>query len=587
MGSSRSRSMVCRGRAWLDRIAAIIFIAACSSLNAVQAQADDPSFRESQISEQLAAGEFGPALESIARLPDSRSRDAWYQRTAAAQLRGGARRAALDTVAAIGSDTLRSQAYANIGAAPLGNPRGGGAMADFDTLIELITSTVSPDSWDAVGGPGAIEPFPTGVLVDPSGLMKEIDLSDSTSLAEVRSTARRLGENRDARRPSGLRKVSLPRLEREAQRLWALGKPPDASMRVLAGLRHVRFVLLFPESGDLVLAGPAGDWITGADGRLVAPDDGRPVLQLDDLVVLLRNAFSADRGQFGCSIVPRAANLASVQDFLKSSAARPLKPSERNRWMAELRSRLGRQDIRIHGIDPRSRVARIIVEADYHMKLIGMGLQEGTLGVSSYLDSVQSNPDGSLPPLDVLRWWFTLNYDPLRTTNDRDAFELLGPGVRVQSENELLTERGQRVHTGKSDEINQKFAHDFTQHFADLAVKYPIYAELRSVFDLAMIAGLIRSEQLAERIDWHLPFFADDGKYQVDFGTAPLEVDSVVNYRLMNQRQLVVGVSGGVTVQTAAWCSASRITADDYGHLRTERNGAEPQALPPDAWWWD
>ena len=36
-------------------------------------------------------------------------------------------------------------------------------MADFDTLIELITSTIAPDTWDAVGGPGAIESFPTNL----------------------------------------------------------------------------------------------------------------------------------------------------------------------------------------------------------------------------------------------------------------------------------------------------------------------------------------------------------------------------------------------------------------------------------------
>ena len=40
---------------------------------------------------------------------------------------------------------------------------GGAAMADFDTLIELITSTIAPDSWDEVGGAGAIEPFPVNL----------------------------------------------------------------------------------------------------------------------------------------------------------------------------------------------------------------------------------------------------------------------------------------------------------------------------------------------------------------------------------------------------------------------------------------
>lgn len=40
---------------------------------------------------------------------------------------------------------------------------GGAAMADFDTLMELITSTIAPDSWDEVGGAGAIEPFPVNL----------------------------------------------------------------------------------------------------------------------------------------------------------------------------------------------------------------------------------------------------------------------------------------------------------------------------------------------------------------------------------------------------------------------------------------
>lgn len=40
---------------------------------------------------------------------------------------------------------------------------GGGANADFDSLIDLITSTVAPQSWEDVGGSGAIESFPTNL----------------------------------------------------------------------------------------------------------------------------------------------------------------------------------------------------------------------------------------------------------------------------------------------------------------------------------------------------------------------------------------------------------------------------------------
>ncbi|HUG70043.1 MAG TPA: hypothetical protein VMM76_19995, partial [Pirellulaceae bacterium] len=40
---------------------------------------------------------------------------------------------------------------------------GGAALADFDTLINLITSTIMPDTWEELGGSGAIEPFPTNL----------------------------------------------------------------------------------------------------------------------------------------------------------------------------------------------------------------------------------------------------------------------------------------------------------------------------------------------------------------------------------------------------------------------------------------
>jgi general secretion pathway protein D len=40
---------------------------------------------------------------------------------------------------------------------------GGATQADFDSLIELITSTVKPTSWDTVGGPGSIAGFETNL----------------------------------------------------------------------------------------------------------------------------------------------------------------------------------------------------------------------------------------------------------------------------------------------------------------------------------------------------------------------------------------------------------------------------------------
>jgi len=40
---------------------------------------------------------------------------------------------------------------------------GGGVMADFDSLITLITTTVQPDTWEDVGGPGTVAEFETNL----------------------------------------------------------------------------------------------------------------------------------------------------------------------------------------------------------------------------------------------------------------------------------------------------------------------------------------------------------------------------------------------------------------------------------------
>ncbi|HEV3026900.1 MAG TPA: hypothetical protein VG457_04965, partial [Planctomycetota bacterium] len=40
-------------------------------------------------------------------------------------------------------------------------PRGGGAQADFNSLMNLITTTIQPDSWDEVNGPGSVMSYRT------------------------------------------------------------------------------------------------------------------------------------------------------------------------------------------------------------------------------------------------------------------------------------------------------------------------------------------------------------------------------------------------------------------------------------------
>ncbi len=544
-----------------------------------------------QINAHLDAGEFGPALALARALPDPAQRDRMLAAIANAQAGGGAQNAALGTVGSMTDDRLRSGAVDQIGGQLVrGWPaRGGATQADFDTLIDLVTSTIAPQSWDTVGGPGAIDSFPGGVYVDTGGLMRRIAIADGgRNLAFVRQAARQSCGNQDVRKKSTLRKVSLVRLEKQLQMRGALGKPPTETMRTLGGLQKVQYVFIYPETRDIVIAGPAGDWTADAEGRKVSVDTARPVLHLDDFVVVLRNALS-NGGRFTCSITPRRQNLAAAQAFLNESAKNTLREGRRARetWLRKVRDHVGKQEIEVQGIDPGTRAARVIVEADYRMKLVGMGLEEGVFGVTSYLDSIVVPAGSAPPPMSVLRWWFTMDYSALQATPARDAFELKGQGVKVLSENEMLTERGDRIHTGKSDELNEQFAHSFTKHFPALAAKYPIYTELQNVFDLALVAALIAAEDLPGQVGWHLVHFGDPERYHVETGPAPTDVETVINHRLIHGKHILAGISGGVSVDPSKFVQKPAIKVDDYGTLQAERAGSIPKDLPHDAWWWD
>jgi hypothetical protein len=554
-------------------------LALAATLAARQATADEPD--ASALQAQLAAGEFGPAIRDAGAIGDARLRDCWLGQIAGAQARAGATSASLNTMQDINSDQVRDAAINEM--VPGGQ---GGQQVNFQQLIDLITATIAPTTWDEVGGPGAIHEFRGGVYVDAQGVLRrKLREEKDGGLAVERLKAIEAGENTNVRSQSVLRKVSLTRLEKQIQLRMAAGRRPTDEMLALAGLEKIKYVMVYPETGDLVLAGPAGDWKPDGEGRLVSQVTGRPVLQLDDVVVVLRHMTRQPEAKFGCSINPREEALAKTKAFLTESAKSPLKEGTRDRWLKQLRDRMGQQDVVVDGIDPHTRVAQVLVEADYRMKLVGMGLEPGVVGVRSYLNMIEVPRGKAPPPLDVLRWWFTLNYDDIRASESHDVFELRGQGVQVLSENELLTAMGKREHPGTSEPLNQEFAQSFTQHFGALAAKYPVYADLQNLFDLALVGALVKSEDLTNKLGWHMTCFGKS--YPVSYNPAPKTVETVINHRVINQKHVVAGVSGGVSVNPWKYVSPGSVQVDKYGKLKAEHSSSVPKELPRDAWWWD
>jgi hypothetical protein len=347
-------------------------------------------------------------------------------------------------------------------------------------------------------------------------------------------------------------------------------------MLPLAGLQRIQYVLINPKTNHLILAGPAGDWQVDPSGIIVSTETGHPVVRLDDLLTLWRRQNTG--AAFGCSITPRQQALAETQEYLNRTANQAIEPSNRKDWLTGLRDSLGKQDVEFFGTTPDSHMARVLLVADYHMKLIGMGLADGVDGVSSYLDTVQLAADGSAPPMSVLRWWFTLTERPIKANTTRDAFEIPNGGVQVLSENELLAARGQRIHTNQSDDLNRRFAESFTEHFAQIADKYPVYGELQNIFDLALVLALVEREQLVGRSGWQPALLEDAASLRLPRMAVPREVETVINHRVIKKKHVVAGISGGV------WVDAPR-------QLKLETDEKVAVGLKDDApseqWWWD
>ncbi len=569
-----------KSRRFLQGRRVIVTSLACLAI-AVSNQAvaaGDAELRQN-VAAHLAAGEFGLAHELAATAPDH-IRPELLQGVVTAQAAAGE----FEIARAI-NNKLPRENQGNMGPdIAESEALGGGVVIDFQAIIDLIQAQTNGEWVDIDGIGGEIDEFQAGVRVDPLGRLSLVSRADQSGrVAELADEARAAAINEDMAQASELRMVSLTRLEREVADRLARGEEVVESMQQLAGLSEIKYVFFYPESNEIVIAGPAEGWAYNEQGQPIGATSGRPTLQLDDLVTLLR-VFSPEGNRiFGCSIDPRPEGLQELQTLVAATNQRgPLRPGTVGRWADQLGEALGVQDVTIQGIPLNSRIARVIVEADYHMKLIGLERVQGGRGIPSYFDLIENNPQAQ-GAIEGMRWWLTLSYDEVVHSPERDAFELGGSSVLCQSENEFLTAEGERVQTGQSEPVNQQFAANFTEHYNELAAREPVFADLQGIFNLALVAAIIDREQVGESMG---ESFATTGAYSPARYWTPREADTVVNHRVYNGRDIVVQVAGGVQADVLAALDAAEVENADPA-LDKVTDLATAPTLPAGRWWWD
>ncbi len=303
-----------------------------------------------------------------------------------------------------------------------------------------------------------------GVMVDAQGLLRSATIDQRQESLKLMREAIGQPEG-DIAAPAELRMISLAKLQQAMETAAANGQPLSDEIRYLAGLQRVQFVFVYPESQDIVLAGPAEPWVVRDDAAVVGVHSGRPVLQLDDLIVALRSVEPARTEGISCSIEPTAEGRQRLQNLLKRVNLRPgqnpaaLEPA--------MREAFGPQVIKLSGVPASSHYARTMVAADYQMKRLAMAIEDSPVeGLPSYLalsksqrHSAQSNP----------RWWMACNYNALSHSDDKLAWRITGQGVKTLTETDLIQADGQAVRAGQVDRMAAKWAESMTEQFEQLA----------------------------------------------------------------------------------------------------------------------
>ena len=361
-----------------------------------------------------------------------------------------------------------------------------------------------------------------GVVVDADGVLRTRVVYDASGyMTRQRLAAARATLPPELARASRLRKISLNRLEAIVAERMATGQGLTSEMRYLAGLTGISHVFLYPDTGDVVVAGPA----EGFMDEYRRPRGRHPyraaTLQLEDLVVALR-AFPP-AGQ------PTKALLVSIdptQEGLAADAAVPgptsvvgSLPRDAGRIASGLKENLGLQTVRIEGISPKTHFAQVLVEADYRMKLIGIGLEQPPVRIDSY---VQRASPRSVARNALQRWYFTPNYDCVRVSQDETGDGVGGRGRQAdQRERICAGQRDAGRQPARSIVPARCSCERSRPSTRELAEHEPVYAQLRNLIDMSIAAAFIQQNDYYGQAGWNMEVFGDEAAFPVETYNAP------------------------------------------------------------------
>jgi len=364
------------------------------------------------------------------------------------------------------------------------------------------------------------------------------------------------GAQGDLAKATDLRLISLKGIQQMVLDAQKQGKSIPEDVYCLGGLTRIDYVFVYPERNDIVIAGPAEPWAIGPQGSIVGKNTGSPVVNLDDLATAFRYVDQARNGGVSVSIDPTEQGYRQFNQALRNLGGN-VNPSQAAPALARA---FGPQQVTLSGLPADSHMARVILAADYRMKLYGMNLAKPPVaGLPSYMEMIQNRSNASTQIQS--RWWMACDYDAITHSKDRLAWKISGQRVKTMTETEAFDQAGQRKQTGKADPVAKKWADNFTKKIGELAVKDPVFGELRNVMDLCLVAALIESQNLQSLAACDLSnILGNHGQIETIKLDVAKSLDPQISF-LQTAQGLLVSASGGVMIES--WYFATQVKENE------------------------
>ena len=389
-----------------------------------------------------------------------------------------------------------------------------------------------------------------GVVIDANGALRTMTVRDRAKLAHELQQGLPAAPNAIGQAVP-VRRISLKGLEQACHEFLQAhpGQPLPDEIQFLGGLQRIQYIIADPQGNDIILAGPAEGWRVDGKGNVVGITTGHPVLQLEDLLVALRNVDQGIKDRITCSIDPTETGFRQMKQLLETQKRQRtrLDPA---RLQVAVKQAFGPQMVKITGVPQESRFAQIMLAADYRMKRLAMGLDRSPIAdLPSYLGLLQRN--ASVKENSHPRWWLAANFGPIARSDDGLAFALEKSGVKLMTEDEYMAADGTLKQTGRKSKAAQTFASAITRRYDELAKADPLFGELKNLMELSVVAAIIERHALLRKSGASLPILLGaDQSLPTTVRNVPKTVPAECSIIRVRQG-LLVTASGGVEID--AW----------------------------------